>query len=124
MDGWMDGWMEERKEGRKEGRKEENNTTKEGRKEGRNNWIKRMPGLNEAMRFSWTSKGRMGTCWGAWTVFFLRCVSIKIKTEHVRNTEWNQIRYGGRRKEGWMDGSKEEMETTKRKKEGRKEGRK
>ena len=58
---------------------------------------------------------------GAWTVFFLRCVSIKIKTEHVRNTEWNQIRYGGRRKEWWMDGSKEEMETTKRKKEGRKE---
>ena len=74
----MDGWMDGRREGRKEGRKEENNTTKEGRKEGRNNWIKLMPGLNEAMRFSWTSKGRMGTCWGAWTVFFLRGVSIKI----------------------------------------------
>ena len=54
-------------------------------------------------------------------VLFKMCIN-KNKTEHVRNTEWNQIRYGGRRKEGWMDGSKEEMETTKRKKEGRREG--
>jgi len=58
--------MDGRKEGRKEGRKQHN----ERRKEGRNSWIKLMPGLNEAMRLSWTTKGRMGTCWGAWTMLF------------------------------------------------------